>query len=123
MKKNKGFIIVYVLLLALLCGSVSAFASDDSRDPVPPPEETRTEVLRISAQDTSGFHAVVLGLLGDYNPIAVTTSYQYPAGTGYQTRYQVDVTPDWSWICSAALFGLIIFCTFRLIGGIFSRRT
>ena len=107
----------YVLLFTLLCGCVFAFASDDSGDPVPDPTEVHTEVLRISASDTSGFHAVVLGLLGDYNPIV--KDYTYTSTQGY-TSHSIDIQPDWSWICSAAIFALIIFCLFRLIGGIFS---
>lgn len=113
-------VISYALILTFMLGCVFAFASDDRGDDIPVSEEARTEVLRISAQDTSGFHAVILTLLGDYNPIAVTTEYRYPSGTGYQNRYQVDVEPDWSWICSAAIFALVIFCLFRLVGGIFS---
>lgn len=112
--------VVCILLLFVVMFGVSVFADSGSslvRDEV---ETVSTDVLRISAQDTSGFHAVILGLLGDYNPIAVTTSYQYPSGTGYQTRYQVDVEPDWSWICTAAIFVVIIFCLFRLVGGLFS---
>lgn len=111
---------VCILLLFVVMFGVSVFADSGSglvRDEV---ETVSTDVLRISAQDTTGFHAVILGLLGDYNPIAVTTSYQYPSGTGYQTRYQVDVEPDWSWICTAAIFVVIIFCLFRLIGGLFA---
>lgn len=112
--------VVCILLLFVVMFGVSVFADSGSglvRDEV---ETVSTDVLRISAQDTSGFHAVILGLLGDYNPIAVTTSYQYPSGSGYQTRYQVDVEPDWSWICTAAIFVVIIFCLFRLIGGLFA---
>lgn len=112
--------VVCILLLFVVMFGVSVFADSGSglvRDEV---ETVSTDVLRISAQDTTGFHAVILGLLGDYNPIAVTTSYQYPSGTGYQTRYQVDVEPDWSWICTAAIFVVIIFCIFRLIGGLFA---
>lgn len=112
--------VVCILLLFVVMFGVSVFADSGSslvRDEV---ETVSTDVLRISAQDTTGFHAVILGLLGDYNPIAVTTSYQYPSGTGYQTRYQVDVEPDWSWICTAAIFVVIIFCLFRLIGGLFA---
>lgn len=107
-------------LLILLLSVLPVFA--DSGDGVlyREVETVSTDVLRISAQDTSGFHAVILGLLGDYNPIAVTTSYQYPSGQTYQTRYQVDVEPDWSWICTAAIFVVIIFCLFRLIGGLFA---
>lgn len=112
--------VVCILLLFVVMFGVSVFADSSSglvRDEV---ETVSTDVLRISAQDTSGFHSVILGLLGDYNPIAVTTSYQYPSGTGYQTRYQVDVEPDWSWICTAVIFVVIIFCLFRLIGGLFA---
>ena len=110
-------ILSYVLLFTLLCSCVFAFASDDRGDPVPDPTEVHTEVLRISASDTSGFHAVVLGLLGDYNPIV--KDYTYTSTQGY-TSHSIDIQPDWSWICSAAIFALIIFCLFRLIGGIFS---
>lgn len=111
-----------ITLSLLLCAIVfvPAFASSSDDVLYREVETVSTDVLRISAQDTSGFHAVVLGLLGDYNPIAVTTSYQYPSGQTYQTRYQVDVEPDWSWICTAAIFVVIIFCLFRLIGGLFA---
>lgn len=112
--------VVCILLLFVVMFGVSVFADSGSvlvRDEV---ETVSTDVLRISAQDTTGFHAVILGLLGDYNPIAVTTEYRYPSGTGYQNRYQVDVEPDWSWICTAAIFVVIIFCLFRLIGGLFA---
>lgn len=107
-------------LLIILLTFVPAFASSSDRVLSDEIQTVSTDVLRISASDTSGFHAVILGLLGDYNPIAVTTSYQYPSGQTYQTRYQVDVEPDWSWICTAAIFIVIIFCLFRLIGGLFA---
>ena len=110
-------ILSYVLLFTLLCSCVFAFASDDRGDSVPDPTEVHTEVLRISASDTSGFHAVILGLLGDYNPIV--KDYTYTSTQGY-TSHSIDIQPDWSWICSAAIFALIIFCLFRLIGGFFS---
>lgn len=132
--------IVCLVLITLLSFSVLSFASSDSSDSMAfdtsgvsqtldreSSSEDFSDVqivdiqnLRISPSDTSGFHAVILGLLGDYNPIAVTTAYQYPSGTGYTTRYQVDVEPDWSWICTAAVFVVIIFCLFRLVGGLFS---
>lgn len=85
------------------------------------PQSTETTLLRVSASDTSGLHSVVLSLIGDYNPIATTTEYRYPSGTGYQTRYQVDVTPDWSWIMTCALFIVVIWSVFRFIGGIFTK--
>lgn len=114
-------LIILTLVIICSCFCVSAFAGDsnleDSQGRVPVGEQTvEKEVLRVTSSDTNGFHAVLLGLLGDYNPIAVTTAYQYPYGNGYQTRYQVDVEPDWSWICGAAIFAIVIYCVFRLIG-------
>lgn len=116
-RNRQKVVISLVFVLAILCSGVFAFASDDRGDPVPDPTEVHTEVLRISAQDTSGFHAVILGLLGDYNPIV--KDYTYQTTQGYYS-HSIDIQPDWSWICSAAIFALIIFCLFRLIGGIFS---
>ena len=106
-------------LSLLLCALVlvPVFASDS--DPVlrEPVQEVSTSTLRISANQTSGFHAVILGLLGDYNPIV--KDYTYQSSQGY-TSHSIEITPDWSWIASAAIFLVIIFCLFRLIGGIFS---
>lgn len=115
--------ISYVFLLCVFLFSSFAFA-DDPVDDLGYPSDTvgsSTEVLRISANDTTGLHSILLRLLGDYNPIAVTTEYRYPSGTGYQTRYQVDVEPDWSWIMTSALFIIVVYCTFKFIGGIFSK--
>lgn len=112
--------ISFAFILILLFSVLPVFADSGDRVLYDEVETVSTDVLRISASDTSGFHAVILGLLGDYNPIAVTTSYQYPSGQTYQTRYQVDVEPDWSWICTAAIFIVVIFCLFRLIGGLFA---
>lgn len=126
--KIKHFLYKFMILfICVLCFSCFAFA-DSENDP----EEfivyqdetgsTHTEVLRVSASDTNGFHSVILSLLGDYNPIATTTEYRYPSGTGYQNRYQVDVTPDYSWIASACIFAIVLYCALRFIGGIFSGR-
>lgn len=116
--KLRRISIAFILITLLFV--LPVFADSGDRVLYDEVETVSTDVLRISASDTSGFHAVILGLLGDYNPIAVTTSYQYPSGQTYQTRYQVDVEPDWSWICTAAIFIVIIFCLFRLIGGLFA---
>ena len=118
--KKKVLVISLVISISLLFSSVFAFADDYSSPDLEPAEEISVETLRVSPSDTSGFHAVILTLIGDYNPIVKTTAYQYPAGTGYQTRYQVDVEPDWSWICTCAVFIVIIYCLFRLVGGLFS---
>lgn len=117
---------IYVLSFCLILLPCFAFADDPDDDlstlrDSEVRETVSIESLRISPSNTSGLHAVVLTLIGDYNPIAVTTSYQYPAGSGYQTRQQVDVTPDWSWIMTCSLFIIVVYCTFKFLGGIFSK--
>lgn len=105
------------LVLILLFAVLPIFADSGDgllREPV---SEVSTSTLRISANETSGFHAVILGLLGDYNPIV--KDYTYQSSNGY-TSHSIEITPDWSWIASAAIFLVIIFCLFRLIGGLFS---
>lgn len=142
---KKVSIYVCVIMLLLCCFSSIAFADSESDSsfgeasedlPVSgqiidtpsvgtlefvPASSTNT-VLRVSASDTSGLHSIILSMIGDYNPIATTTEYKYPYGNGYQSRYQVDVSPDWSWICTAGIFLVIIYCVFRLIGALFSGR-
>lgn len=74
---------------------------------------------RISASDANGFKAVVLGLLGDYDTII--TDYTYQNQQGY-TQHSIDVTPDWSWIGSGVIFLVVVYCSFRIIGGLLCSR-
>lgn len=126
--------IIIIVLLIFLVSVVPAFASSES-DPVEDPvnlediqqyiDDTNTmisantEVLRITASDTSGFHSVILSLLGDYNPIV--TDYEYRNNNNQYYSHSIEIEPDWSWIASAAIFAIVIFCVFRFIGGLFSR--
>lgn len=79
--------------------------------------ETKT-IQRVTASDASGFKAVLLELLGDYE--TVITDYTYQSSNGY-TSHSIQIERDWSWICSAAILGLVLFCVFRLIGGLLAR--
>lgn len=73
----------------------------------------------ISANDTNGFKSVVLGIIGDYTTIV--TDYTYSNTQGY-TQHSIDVTPDWSWIVCCALFAIVVFCFFKLVGGFLCKR-
>lgn len=76
-------------------------------------------MMRVSASDSTGFKAVVLGLIGDYE--TVITDYTYQSGsTGYYS-HSINIERDWSWICSACIFALVIFCVFRVIGVLLKR--
>lgn len=72
-------------------------------------------VSPITPSSTSGLKAALLGILGNYDPVIV--EYQYASGNGY-TNYLREVQPDYVWLCSAALLALVIYCLFKLGGGL-----
>lgn len=74
-----------------------------------------SSVAPVTPSDTSGFKAVLLGLLGNYDPVIV--EYQYQSTQGYN-NYLREVQPDYVWLCSFALLALMIFCIFRLGGAL-----
>lgn len=69
----------------------------------------------ITPDDTSGLKAVLLSLIGDYDPVVI--EYEYESNNGY-TNYLREVQPDYVWLCSVGLFALIIYCIFRLGGAL-----
>lgn len=81
--------------------------------------KSTTEVLRVSASDTSGLHSIILSLIGDYNPIVTDHEYRNNNNTYYS--HSIDISPDWSWIASAVIFLVIIYCAFRIIGIVIGR--
>lgn len=76
-------------------------------------------IQRVSASDSTGFKAVMLTILGDYE--TVVTDYEYRNANSQYNSHSINIERDWSWICSAAIFGLVVFCFFRFIGGLFAR--
>lgn len=74
-----------------------------------------TSVAPVTPSDTSGLKSVLLGLLGNYDPVIV--EYQYQSSQGYN-NYLREVQPDYVWLCSFALLALMIFCIFRLGGAL-----
>lgn len=69
--------------------------------------------------DREGLAGVVSSIFGDYTPRTYTTS-TYING---EVVTGMEIVPglaglDWPWLCGAALFGIMLFCLFRLLGGI-----
>lgn len=75
---------------------------------------------RISASDANGFKAVLLGLIGDYETII--TDYEYRNNQNTYTTHSIDITPDYSWIWSTVIFGLVVYCFFKMVGGFLCNR-
>lgn len=124
-KRISYYVLVFLACFSLSCSCAFASSGSDLSD-LPESQSSGSEVtestdvrfLKVSANDTSGLHSILLRLIGDYNPIV--TDHTYTSGSGY-VNHSVDIQPDWSWILTAALFIIVIFCTFRFVGGLFSR--
>lgn len=108
-----GICILIFALCVSVCFATDTDIEDSERETDIVKQEVSTEVLRISANDTSGFHSVILGLLGSYNPIV--KDYTYQSTQGY-TSHSIEIQPDYSWLASALIFLVVIYCMFRIIG-------
>lgn len=73
-------------------------------------------VSPITPDDSSGLKAILLDILGDYDSIVV--EYEYQNSNGYY-NYLREIQPDYVWLCSAAIFLVIIYSVFRLGGALF----
>lgn len=63
--------------------------------------------------------AILTKIIGPYNPVVV--QYRYQTNTSGTYSYIREIQPDFIWCCSAGLFALMIYCTFRL-GGVLLRK-
>lgn len=82
-------------------------------------EEVVRNVSPVTPSDANGFKAVLLNLLGNYE--TVVTEHRYTNTNGY-TSISVSTEPDYAWIISAAIFAIVIFCLFRILGGVICGR-
>lgn len=122
------------IVLCLALASSPSFAAEletsseplDTSEPVPvitEPYIVSEEVVRnvspVTPSDANGFKAVLLGLFGDYE--TVVTEHRYTSSNGY-TSIQVTTEPDYAWMISAAIFIVVLYCLFRLLGGVLCGR-
>lgn len=74
-----------------------------------------TGLAPVTPGDAAGFKAVLLGLLGNYDPPIV--QFEYTANNNYK-QYVNEIQPDYVWLCSCGLLALMILCLFRLGGAL-----
>ena len=79
-------------------------------------EETRTV---ISADDATGLKAIMLDLIGDYE--TVITDYTYQSGSSGYYSHSISIERDYAWIWSCVVFIVVVYCTFRGIGGLIKK--
>lgn len=74
----------------------------------------------VTPSTSNGFHSVIISLLGNYEPI--TVDYEYRQGSNTYVSHNITTDPDWSWIASAVIFALVLYCVFRFIGGLLCKQ-
>lgn len=77
-------------------------------------------IQKVSANDATGFKAVLLTVLGDYE--TVVTDYEYRNNNNTYMSHSIAIEQDYAWICSAGMLAIITYCTFRIIGGMLCKR-
>lgn len=66
--------------------------------------------------NSTGLKGIMLSLLGPYDP--PITQFRYQSNTSTNYTYVNDIQPDYAWMCSAAIFAIVLFCVFRLGGAL-----
>lgn len=77
-------------------------------------------IKSVSASDATGFKAVLLTVLGDYE--TVVTDYEYRNNNNTYMSHSIAIEQDYAWLCSAGMLAIITYCTFRIIGGLLCKR-
>lgn len=137
----KRFLVVFLGLIVVLSVNLTAFAAEAGEgetvvETVVPDvtiineidtgedlgEYVGTTVYALSpvgASDANGLKAIMLALIGDWDSIIVEHAYE--STNGY-TNYLREVQLDYPWLCSCAIFLVMIYCVFRLGGAILCRK-
>lgn len=137
---NKHFFrILALLLVSLSLFSVSSFAVDAEQSPgessggyLPLDEflqvagdDYTVEVYAVQSDpntpvtSSTGLKGILLDLFGPYMP--TITQLQYRQGSNQYYSYVNDISPDYPWLCAAAIFALILLCLFKLGGALLCR--
>ena len=131
------FIVIAITVILIFTLGVCAYADeidesnlpeDSSEDELPSESNNQTSnnvvqdltvVGPVTPSNTSGLKSALLTILGNYDPILA--EYSYTNSNGY-ISYVREFQPDYIWIWSCILLCLVIFCLFRLLGGLFNGR-
>lgn len=76
------------------------------------------DVAPVTPSDSSGLKAILLQLFGNYDPVVI--EYAYTNTNGY-VSYIREIEPDYAWMISAAIFAIVLYCFFRLLGGLLKK--
>lgn len=81
-------------------------------------DDPMTTVSPVTPSDSNGLKAIMLSLIGDYDPVVI--EYSYTSSQGY-VSYLREIEPDYAWMISAAVFVVVLYSFFRILGVILKR--
>lgn len=64
----------------------------------------------ISPTESNGLKRIMLSLIGDWDSIVV--EHEYQSSQGY-SNYVREIQLDYPWLCSCAIFLVVLFCVLR----------
>lgn len=82
--------------------------------------DPRAAVGPVTSANTTGLKSVLLSILGSYDPIVA--EYQYLNNNNSYYSYLREIQPDYVWLSSAAIFAILLYCTWRILGGLVCRQ-
>lgn len=97
----------------------SIIVETEAQELVPVGDPVRS-VSPVTPSNTTGLKKILLELFGNYDTIV--TIQQYQSGSSYYSTV-TNVQEDYPWLASAAIFFLIVWCLFRLLGGVLVGRS
>lgn len=103
-----------------ILGEINANTQEDPVSIIGADQAYTTQNLLVPSERT-GLAATMADIFGTYTPLTyeVTT---YAGGTTYTTT---EIVPglagmDWPYLCGVSLFAIMLFCLYKLIGGVLS---
>ena len=78
-----------------------------------------TSLPPVTPSDSNGFKAVLLSLVGNYDPVVV--EHSYTTNNGYVNK-TVEISPDYAWLASAAIVLVLCYCIFKAGGAVLCKR-
>ena len=129
----KRIFTILAIAVVLVLSIVPAFAAADgetSSDPI-----TVNTPVSVTVEDNSpvivtgtdagsavrsAFVSALVAIFGEYTPLTQSVTTYFADGTSVESVQYVSGIAglDWTWISGVILFCIVIYCIFRMIGGV-----
>lgn len=111
-------VVTDIEVLTTIAGLVSDIADDSPTYHVVDLRPTDTTVIV-----PDGLKALVVSIFGEYHPVMTTSLVSETVGDDVYQYYVETVAPgsagvDYEWLAGVFLFGILLFCLMKLLGGI-----